>query len=1814
LRYTNPGGPTADCETEPQLPDFDLRRIDSWIDLNGDGLPDKSQTVDACAGPTYTKPVWNTGTRRGLEIAASGDDHTERSLKAHYYDAYERIYRRSAFDVDLSAGQGATHHPNLDAWVINQVDTYFSTTLADIDHDGLVDRVRGRDVQFNIAGLMFGIWKPNTLDEEEAEAIARRSLIRPKVESTHLSFEEKAVGMSIDLDGNGLQDYVYRRYDPIEGTVTTVVRYRTIDEAGEVPYLLRTIENGRGNITTIRYADATNSGIVTGLDNRRAGTKVVVDSITESPGARQPNVTLSYRYHDPVYVPDARGAVHFAGYRQIDTWQHDEDTGRTAIGSTVWDYQQWHRGLLRESSKSDDAGNYLIVGRHTYQEVTPGGTPELGVWLPHIDRIFHCQANQSYEDCTTGSDFNTIERSYRGYGQIGTSNYHLFALDTTWYYHTVYRESTIGAFLPAGEVENGNQKSVNHYHLVKTGTQYRLVPTRFENYGVEIVSCNHAEDCITSESLTGERELEYDPGHHAPILARVRREAGGPWITSEMQWELTSGLLLRSRSPNEVAKGPGGRWARTIYDAARLYPAQAFNEERHRSLVRNYDPAYGQVLVSEGPSYKCPGYGPDNRDASCDPQDRRYAQKKAVYDGYGRLTHSYSTDDHPTLDDQYLLSLDTYVTYRSDQRSLTVYHYPHAGADPRWTTRNTDGLGRPVLIIDRGPETGDTHTRFRYDGLGRMVERRVADPRAAVGEISTVRHATEYDVFSRVVRSRFPAADGSPGTTAIEIDYDGRVTYLRQLSELDYDPSTEPRPADDDPRSHRKVERNRHGQVISVTEWADTGITDTFCDTCLPDGRVTRYEYDPLTNHLLRTITPDGLTTELDHDWLGRRTQVVQRGGSPAQDIRHEFVHDGNGNVVTYIAPHTAAQPASQFTSSFHYDRLNRLTRAIPARPTASGTTTLDPALLRLGDTVHRYDEDTAAIGARVSTQSGVGTLRYRHDGNGAVTRIEQELTIAPFDEVLTIDNEYQGNLLTRTLLADGANGERSAIEYGYDGAYNLDTVDHVLDQNGVSGPVTHLTKLYRNPAGVVTRQHRGYLSEAASDAAFPSGVPSASVPVIITYQRDQLGRVVDQHVAAFDGAAVTDVMHQEVSYYATGDPKSMSQSFADGTSGSFEYFYDDRHMLTRVDGSVVAPGQPLTSYAAFNHYTDGGRLLDAEVDLGGLVPYRDDTLGAKLPASSYHYDPLRPQQLAALVDPSGRPAVTYDYDHAGKMLERHRVDTSGATLAKHAYAWDGSNALRITTNQNGESEISYYLGSDRALIIERDAAKTITGARRRFGATEIRYDANGDRIETVATLAGSRIVDRTDIRFEVTDNYGNLAATFDGLGGMAMGRLYDPWGQVLTNTGAMNDFDMGYQSERYSGLAGLYEIGARHFEPVSRTFNQPDPLLSMVPELGASGFLADMNLYTFSANNPLSNFDPTGLQTEARTVESGSSILVPNPGGGTCPYGDGPCESFYNEVIFVNSTLESAIQGSAGWVFILSGGERLYYGDAAYWSHPRLTSSVDVYLGWSKVIGDCGQGFQRCADDVGMVRGAGTMALGQLSPLALTAGGIAGAEIIATVGVMGITKEGVAEAATMVCDGATGGTCTTVSTVLSSRKMLQNVSEYTAKAIGRSADDVAAAAGSTTMTWTKGFPGIEIGRDGKDWVKRVDPEASRFKQWWGKQTIEAQHRGLTRLGDMATPHSMTNGVLRTRHVGETFEGGRLSLQMFDPIVLKAYVKGSFRMRTPFNDIIPRNMSRKGVIFDPALDWFSLSVATGTAAGSTAGSYYLADYLRSDEE
>jgi hypothetical protein len=117
--------------------------------------------------------------------------------------------------------------------------------------------------------------------------------------------------------------------------------------------------------------------------------------------------------------------------------------------------------------------------------------------------------------------------------------------------------------------------------------------------------------------------------------------------------------------------------------------------------------------------------------------------------------------------------------------------------------------------------------------------------------------------------------------------------------------------------------------------------------------------------------------------------------------------------------------------------------------------------------------------------------------------------------------------------------------------------------------------------------------------------------------------------------------------------------------------------------------------------------------------------------------------------------------------------------------------------------------------------------------------------------------------------------------------------------------------------------------------------------------------------------------------------------------------------------------------------------------------------------------------------------------------------------------------------------------------------------------------------------------------VKEVNPNASGFAQWWGQGSLNAQAKALDKLGDMAPSHLYSNGKLIMRDAGKYTPGNFWG----------TWAEGSLRLRTPFNDIRPRNIGSNRLIFDPAKHPIQQGLEAGAVGlGVGVGVLYLSEW------
>ena len=823
--------------------------------------------------------------------------------------------------------------------------------------------------------------------------------------------------------------------------------------------------------------------------------------------------------------------------------------------------------------------------------------------------------------------------------------------------------------------------------------------------------------------------------------------------------------------------------------------------------------------------------------------------------------------------------------------------------DPNQLRERTtyDGYGRPTTASLRDPATGSEYLIAAWDYLGdTVVSPQGGDTFDPKGRRVRARRFRERVLSSTALSATAPR-DGEVWTTTY-LDALGRA----KLAELD-------RGADYAvPLVVDEVVRDGLGQIVFVADAHDRGAPVTYGTTYLyrPDGSVrceirgrgdqrlvsgadvtspsvARYascvdEAFVANRRRLRTSGPDdrqpGSTSygAYDEVVLSATGQRIEQSRASAGQVfeRAAFRYDPLGNqtaIARYKNP-AASTGVVSWTSEF--DSLGH-----PLKKTEPG----------LAEVRYEYDQFGAGTYTRWTDGTTQRATRNTYDGFGRLTRSAELIGAS---EVVGTANTY---------VYDVPSGEPWQTETAYlkgrlSHAHSA-TMNVYLGYDGVGGQ-SKSTWIDGDGARVEHRfQHRadGSLREigfALPDTAYASeratyGYDSAGVLESVDWT-DSAGSK-----RLFDALAIDGLGRYQRARYGNG------------VEERWGYRADDRRELELL--RLVTPAGPSTE-VAFTAY-DGQLRVRERVETSTIGAGRREML-------SYEYDAdnrLRRFVARNLATNLVVASETYAYDPLGNLTSvsdattnqaRHFVSdvtdpdrmcrTVQAAVGQPiptgscTYGFDVLGNANQTNDGSGTRFLAYD-GRQRVSRVWRAAGPTAQYAYDPFGAVS-RLDQTGGGASaeqhdrhygelvqksgpTLAQALYERLVPgplgplvalrgppaaRT-ARYSHGDGNGTRAV-FDGSGVMLQEIDYKPFGGIRRNTaaagqpGATQDLFNGGDS--LTGL-GVYQLGARTYEPATGRFLQRDPLV--IPRSAGR-----VHPYAFAWNDPINHADPSGLDAES--------------------------------------------------------------------------------------------------------------------------------------------------------------------------------------------------------------------------------------------------------------------------------------------------------------------------------------------------------------
>jgi RHS repeat-associated protein len=561
--------------------------------------------------------------------------------------------------------------------------------------------------------------------------------------------------------------------------------------------------------------------------------------------------------------------------------------------------------------------------------------------------------------------------------------------------------------------------------------------------------------------------------------------------------------------------------------------------------------------------------------------------------------------------------------------------------------------------------------------------------------------------------------------------------------------------------------------------------------------------------HPLRARNAINVENRAVFDELGRRTSLREAVGSvdgqgASLEAETRFAYDLEGRLVEKT-------DALGRKTHAHYDVLGRLTEV--RSPLGRSTSFF-------------YDE----VGNRTRVESPTGEqVHFEYDARGRVTRRWSE----GGGPTLAIDDTYAYDGLGRMTLARTASGITRFFEYDaldrvvamHDPA--IGTVRQAFDADGRVVQIGY-------PDG--TSVHYGYSARGEVTFVRDPAVASLATPLgdwQLAY--DALGRPVRERdpfgverlttyvekgfVERVELRSATALVesYDYSNYDNLGNPGRIVSN-AGTTTETTEVQYDARARVEKVaypGGSLAAC---LTTCERFQYDKAGNRTVHVENGITRRYVVDDD------------------DRLVEIEDAQGATLATFTHDAAGRRTGRS--DTGAG------YAYDALGRLRSVQVGVFPTTLEYTATDERTLRTDVNGTARYLGEwYETFGATTRRM-VHGPGIDNVlAQTSGTNQV-RTLLR----DGTANVVRTsLDGA--VSNPRRWEAFGGMRSGQLAV---ERGFHGRPIEGATsgGLVNVRARHYDPETGRFLQPDPL----------GIAADQ-LYAYAANDPYRFWDPLGLR-----------------------------------------------------------------------------------------------------------------------------------------------------------------------------------------------------------------------------------------------------------------------------------------------------------------------------------------------------------------
>jgi len=235
-----------------------------------------------------------------------------------------------------------------------------------------------------------------------------------------------------------------------------------------------------------------------------------------------------------------------------------------------------------------------------------------------------------------------------------------------------------------------------------------------------------------------------------------------------------------------------------------------------------------------------------------------------------------------------------------------------------------------------------------------------------------------------------------------------------------------------------------------------------------------------------------------------------------------------------------------------------------------------------------------------------------------------------------------------------------------------------------------------------------------------------------------------------------------------------------------------------------------------------------------------------------------------------GTPIQELTYDANGNL-------TYDGTTTSTSYVWDAANRLvKIwygTVGSSASTVMSYDGMGRRVQIEEISTSGSVTSTKNLvWEGTTICEEKNASGTVTKAYFPQGVRISGSDY-FYTRDHLGSIRELMDASGNVQARYSYDPYGRQTQVSGTMSA-DFGFTGDYYHSASGLCLTVYRAYSPNLGRWINRDPSDDPERTIGP-------NLYEYATDNPISNIDPTGLDTITKNIFGGNVMYSPTGSAG---------------------------------------------------------------------------------------------------------------------------------------------------------------------------------------------------------------------------------------------------------------------------------------------------------------------------------------------